>query len=131
MELLKRYGRGTWFVKFIFPLKPGKQTNKLPADKDLGKIIIKAKTRNEIGQILRKYHAAMAYCRHNPDEKNYPLYGYRWIASRNASVLIVTIRKDNWRCYIKKYDFCYHRAGFLTPEKKYICSIMYGYQQLF
>lgn len=132
MKKVAKNGRGTHFARFIFlPVLPLIPSLTPPPDNELQTVIIKAKTRAEIGRILRKYHYAMEVCRHNPGitEADVPKYGYRWLALHNATVQIFTLDKhENYYC--KNYDFCYKRAGFLTPEKKYPTMKIFGYQQL-
>ena len=122
---VKTDGKGNQLVIFIFKDRVGESR-----ELETVKVVFKANDRAGIAKILRRYKEAERYLRAHQDEIHFPKFGFRYIAIRYPKAEIWTLSKDEPRTpSIKKYNFCYHFAGFLTPTKNYIAKIKFGYRE--
>lgn len=118
MTIKKRYGKGPHFVKFEYVDKAYAPMSDLVKAEPDSAIIIKARDRQGIAAILRKYHAAKSAVMTGAEE-NIPNYSYRYLAARSASILVATLTKDN-APHIYRKNFYWKLAGFLNRTRKYI-----------
>lgn len=119
MGVVARYGTGGHMVWFEF------YDDESPI---VSKVIIKAESRAGIAAILRKYHKAKLAVIKSKRE-DYPKYGYRYLARKDATARIFTTTKDGLPL-VKIYDFFHGKAGFLGLVQNTIARLNYGYRQI-
>lgn len=113
----KTYGKGFCIVRFIFK-----------DEDEIHEITFRVDGRAGVAKCLRQFHRAKQYVREH-GKGNYPNFGYRYIAQRNPKCLVFCIKKDSLRPHIKSYEFHYCFAGKMTPTRKIIASVKYGYRE--
>lgn len=119
MPVVARYGQGGHMVWFEF------YDDESPI---VSKVIIKAEDRAGVAKILRRYHKAKLAVMKSADA-DYPKYGYRYLARKDATARIFTTDK-NGIPLVKIYDFFHGKAGFLGLVQNTIARLNYGYRQI-